>query len=206
MVEAPEPPHHHHHKTGLPWFDLIVPIAVLCISIASLLTSLQSEKSMHALVEQNTRLVSAQSTPLLMLDTSNIDGGKPVLSMTISNVGTGPAQIAWFRVFDSQGNEYSNDALFKRVETLDPHLSFTSQYISATLMRSGDERSVFKWPKPANSGPALVEWNKLSETRLHLHASACYCSIFDECRTTEFGDSRPKPVTSCESASQGRKP
>lgn len=107
MIEAPEAPHHHHHKTGLPWFDLIVPVAVLCISVASLLTSLQSEKSMHALVEQNTRLVSAQSTPLLMLDTGNLDdNGKAVLSMTISNVGTGPAQIAWFRVVDAQGQDF----------------------------------------------------------------------------------------------------
>lgn len=47
MVEAPELPHHHHAKTGLPWFDLLVPVAVLSIAVASLLTSLQSEKSMQ---------------------------------------------------------------------------------------------------------------------------------------------------------------
>ncbi len=68
MIETPELPHHHHHKTGTPWFDMLVPVAVVCLSIASLLTSMESEKSMHALVEQNTRLVNAQSTPLLMLD------------------------------------------------------------------------------------------------------------------------------------------
>ena len=198
MVEAPEAPHHHHAKTGLPWFDLIVPIAVLCISVASLLTSLQSEKSMHALVEQNTRLVSAQSTPLLMLDTSNLDNGKPVISMTISNVGTGPARIASFRVLDAQGNDYSNGAFYERVAKLDSHAPFLSQAISATLMRSGDERWVFKWPKPADDSPALAEWTELNSTRFHLHASACYCSIFDECRTTEFGNSHPMSVASCE--------
>jgi hypothetical protein len=198
MIEAPEPPHHHHHKTGLPWFDLIVPIAVLCISIASLLTSLESERSMHALVEQNTRLVSAQSTPLLMLDTGNLDGGKQVLTMTISNVGTGPAQISWFRVVDDEGNEYSNGALYERVAKLDSHTPFISQLISATLMKSGDERSVFKWPMPLESKAALAEWDKLNTTRFHLHASACYCSIFEECKITEFGESRPKPVSSCE--------
>ena len=162
MIEAPESPHHHHHKTGLPWFDLIVPVAVLCISVASLLTSLQSEKSMHALVEQNTRLVSAQSTPLLMLDTANLDGSKPVISMTISNVGTGPAQISWFRVFDDQGNGYSNGSLYERLRKLDSSLPVSSQQISATLMRSGDERSVFKWPRPVASPVALAEWEKLN--------------------------------------------
>ena len=206
MIEAPEPPHHHHHATGLPWFDLIVPVAVLCISVASLLTSLQSEKSMHALVEQNTRLVSAQSTPLLMLDTGNMDaGGKSVISMTISNVGTGPAQIAWFRVVDSQGADYSGGNFYQRVVKLDPGAHFTSQQISATFMRSGDERSVFRWPKPVGSKSALAEWEKLNFTRFNLHASACYCSIFDECKITEFGESHPKPVPSCDVALSGHK-
>jgi hypothetical protein len=197
MIEAPEAPHHHHHKTGLPWFDLIVPIAVLCISIASLLTSLQSEKSMHALVDQNARLVSAQSTPLLMMDTGNFgDDGKPVLSMSISNVGTGPARIEWLRVVDDQGFDYG--ALYDRVKKVDPRALFTSQQISGTLMKTGDERSVFRWPEPIDNAPALAEWTKLNTTRFHLHSSACYCSIFDECKITEFGESRPKAVSSCE--------
>ena len=198
MIEAPEVPHQHHHKIGLPWFDLIVPIAVLCISIASLLTSLQSEKSMHALVEQNTRLVSAQSTPLLMLDSSNLSDGKQAISMTLTNVGTGPAQIAWFHIADAQGLSYSGGTLYDRVVKADPKASFTSQQISATLMRSGDERSVFSWPKPATGNPALPEWEKLNRSRFQLHASACYCSIFEECKITDFGDSRPRSVASCE--------
>ena len=153
---------------------------------------------MHALVEQNTRLVAAQSTPLLMLDTSNLDDNhKPAISMTLSNVGTGPAQIAWFRVTDVEGNGYSN-GLYERLAKLDPHLQFTSQQISGTLIRSGNERFVFNWPRPASSEPALAEWNKLNSSRFQLHASACYCSIFDECRVTDFGESRPKPVASCD--------
>ena len=198
MIEAPEPQHHHHHKTGLPWFDVLIPVAIVCISIAALLTSRQSEKSMHALVEENRRLVSAQSTPLLMLDTSNLHDNKPAISMTISNVGTGPAQIAWFRLTDDQGIDYSGGALYERVEKLDPGAFFTSPYISGTLLHSGDERLVFRWPQPVVSKPALAEWDKLNETRKHLHASACYCSIFYECSITKFGGGRPTPVASCE--------
>ena len=198
MIEAPEPPHHHHHPTGIAWFDLIVPVAVLCISVASLLTSLESEKSMHALVEQNTRLVEAQSTPLLMLDTGNESDGKFVLTMTISNVGTGPARVGWFHVVDDQGLDYTGGAIYERMAKLDPKALVSSQPISATLMRTGDDRSVFSWPKPPSTSPTTAEWDKLNVTRFRLHASACYCSIFEECRTTEFGDSRPKPVPSCE--------
>jgi len=205
MIEVPEPPHQHHAKTGLPWFDLVMPLAILCISVASLLTSLQSEKSMHALVEQNTRLVSAQSTPLLMLDTGNADdSGKAVISMTLSNVGTGPAQIAWFRVLDPDGTDYRGGALEERISKLDPGVAISSQQISGTLMRSGAERSVFRWPKPVGA-VALAEWEKLNKTRFGLHASACYCSIFDECKITKFDESHPKPVPSCSEAPDGTK-
>lgn len=197
MVEAPEAPHHHHRQTGLPWFDLMVPIAVLLISVASLLTSLQSEKSMHALVEQNTRLVEAQSTPLLMLDSSNLVNGKPAQKMVLSNVGTGPARVAWFRLNDEQGLDYTGGTLYERVAKIDSHATFTSQQINATLMKSGESRDVFNWPRPENPN-TLAAWEKLNKTRFTLRASACYCSIFDECRTTEFGNSRPKPVASCE--------
>ena len=39
MIEPAEPPHRHHHPTGIRWFDLLVPLAVIAVSIASLLTS-----------------------------------------------------------------------------------------------------------------------------------------------------------------------
>ena len=162
---------------------------------------------MHALVEQNTRLVSAQSTPLLMLDSSNLDSsGKRALSMTLSNVGTGPAQIGWFRIADAHGLSYSGGTLYERVAKLDPKPSFTSQQISLTLMRSGDERSVFSWPRPPTGSPASASWEKLNLDRFALHASACYCSIFEECKITEFGSSHPRPVPSCDESQGGRVP
>ena len=201
MIEAPEVPHHHHAKTGLPWFDLIVPIAVLCISVASLLTSLQSEKSMHALVDQNKRLVEAQSTPLLMLDSSNLnDSGKSALKFKLSNVGTGPAQVGWFHLTDDQGVSYTGGTLYTRVAKIDPKTSFLSQQISGSLMRSGEDRTVFEWPKPADGSPALGAWETLNKTRFGLHGSACYCSMFDECRVTDFDEKKPRMVESCEAA------
>ena len=198
MIEAPEPPHHHHQKTALPWFDFILPLAILAISIAGLLTSLQSERSMRALVEQNSRLVSAQSTPLLMLDSHNGEGTRLILGMNLSNVGTGPAQIFWFHLADVQGADYTGAAVEDRVRKLDPNQRVGTQYIASTLMRSGDERIVFRWPKPPAHSPAAAEWDKLNAIRPHLKASACYCSIFEECRITDFGLSRPRLVPSCD--------
>ncbi len=197
MIEPAEPPHHHHHKTGIPWFDLFVPIAVVCVSVASLLTSLHSEKSMEALVEQNRRLVHAQSTPLLTYDTGNQRDGKALISMTLRNVGTGPAQIFWFKVLDEQGTDFTGYALTERVMKLDPKSKPASQEINSMLIRSGEERSIFQWPRPTNPA-AIAEWEKLNHVRFHLHLSACYCSIFDECQITNFSTSHPKPVQSCD--------
>ena len=184
MVEAPEVPHHHHAKTGLPWFDLMIPLAVVAIGVASLLTSsLQSEKSMHALVDENRRLVEAQSTPLLMLDSSNLnDDGKPALKFKLMNVGTGPAQVRWFHLKDDQGLSYTGGTLYERVAKIDSHASFLSQQVSGSFIRSGDFRLVFEWPKPADGSPTRAGWEALNTTRFGLHASACYCSVFNECR------------------------
>jgi hypothetical protein len=201
MIEAPEVPHHHHAKTGLPWFDLLVPIAVLSIGVASLLTSLQSERSMHALVDENKRLVEAQSTPLLMLDSSNLnDDGKSALTFKLSNVGTGPAQVRWFHLADDQGVSYTGGTLYERVVKIDPTAPFLSQGISGSLMRSGESRIVFDWPKPADGSAVLGAWQTLNKTRFGLHGSACYCSMFDECRVTDFDEKKPQAVESCEAA------
>lgn len=200
MVEAPEAPHHHHHPTGIPWFDLVVPIAVLCISVASLLTSLQSEKSMHALVEENRRLVSAQSTPLLMLDSGNLLDGKPVLTMTLSNAGTGPARIGWFHLVDDKGLSYVGGDFYERLSEEHPGAPFISEVIGGVPMRSGASRTVFQWARPADVAGGLQEWEQLNHERFRLHGSACYCSMFDECKVTDFGDAPPRVVASCEQA------
>ena len=156
---------------------------------------------MHALVEQNSRLVRAQSTPLLMLENGNLAGGKSVLTMTLRNVGTGPARIAWFHVADAHGLSYDGGDFYERLMKQYQNLNFISEPIASTLMRSGDERRVFEWPRPVGNVAATAEWETLNHTtRFRLNSSACYCSIFDECWTTEFGDTRPKPVSSCESA------
>ena len=174
-----------------------MPLAVLAISIASLLASWHSERSMEALVEQNSRLVRAQSTPLLMFDSSNMQNNKPVITMTVSNAGTGPAQIFWLKLSDAQGMDYSGGALTERVMKLSYGLKPFSQRVSSTIIRSGDERLVFGWPKPTDSKIALAEWEKVNQARFHLHVSACYCSMFEECKITDFGVTRPKTVESC---------
>ena len=98
MVEAPELPHHHAHKTGLPWFDLVVPIAVLCISVASLLTSLQSEKSMHALVEENRRLVTLLVEGAVMApNVAEVDANRQLYLATLRGTSAMRCCVRFFK-------------------------------------------------------------------------------------------------------------
>lgn len=176
---------------------MLVPLAVVAVSVASLLTALHSERSMGALVEQNSRLVQAQSTPLLMLDSGNrADNDQPVISLTLSNVGTGPARILWFHLVDPSGVDYSGQAVTRRAEQVGA-IEVSSQRIALTLMRSGADRDVLSWPKPVGNLPALSQWQALDDIRFRLHASACYCSMFDACWITNFGSALPEPVSSC---------
>lgn len=150
-------------------------------------------------MEQNKRLVEAQSTPLLMLESSNLnDAHEVALSFKLTNVGTGPAQVIWFHLTDDQGVSYAGGTLYERVHAADPKATFVSQQISGSLMRSGERRTVFEWPKPAEGSPATGDWATLNRTRFGLQGSACYCSMFDECRVTDFTVKKPKVVASCE--------
>ena len=108
--------------------------------------------------------------------------------------------MGWFHLTDDQGVSYTGGRLYERVTKLDPKTSFMSQQISGSLMRSGDDRTVFEWPKPVDGSPALGAWETLNKTRFGLHGSACYCSMFDECRVTDFSVRKPKVVENCETS------
>ena len=55
---------------------------------------------MEQLVEQNSRLVRANSVPLLQFDSGNINDEErsTELYLAVRNAGTGPARIVWFEL------------------------------------------------------------------------------------------------------------
>ena len=69
-------------------------------------------------------------------------------------------------------------------------------HVGKLAARLGIAQPTLYWHLPNKA--ALAEWDELDNNRFHLHGSACYCSIFDECRVTDFDDSKPKPVASCD--------
>src|SRR6185369_16176359 len=95
MIEAPETPHVHHaaHGDRQRWFDISIAVAVVLVSLGSLYVSLHTGRTMEKLVDQNARLVKANSVPLLQFDHGNVnDQGKSEIYLAVRNARTGPAR------------------------------------------------------------------------------------------------------------------
>lgn len=199
MIEAPETPHRHHASQH--WFDIAIAVAVVFVSIGSLFVSLHTGKTMEQLVEQNARLVRANSVPLLQFDTGNVTPeGASVLYLEVKNVGTGPARIVWFEMQRQDGGLVRSypDLLPKGSRLSRPDAGIVTGGIAPSMMPAGERRKLLSWPRPAAEVPGLTEWNHLNRERFGLKVEACYCSLFDECWLTKATADVPRPVASCE--------
>ena len=199
MIEAPETPHRHHSSQR--WFDIAIAVAVVLVSLGSLYVSLHTGKTMEQLVEQNARLVRANSVPLLLFDTGNVDPeGGSELYLEVKNVGTGPARIVWFEMQRQDGGLVRSypDLLPNGSKLSRPDTGIVTGGIAPSMMPAGERRKLLSWPRPANGVPGLAEWDYLNKERFGLKVEACYCSLFDECWLTKAVADVPRPVASCD--------
>jgi hypothetical protein len=198
MLEAPEPPHapHNAHR----WFDIAVALAIVLVSLGSLYVSLHTGKTMEQLVEQNARLVRANSVPLLQFDHGNIsDAGAPELYLMVKNVGTGPARIVWFEVKGRDGRPVRNylDLLPPGTKLSRSDAGIITGGIAPSMMPAGERRRLLRWPRPKAGAAELAAWDYVNKERDYLTVEACYCSLFDECWLTKASADVPQPMSSC---------
>ena len=204
MIEAPETPHvHHQHEPhdSQRWFDIAIAIAVVLVSIGSLYVSLHTGKTMEKLVEQNSRLVRANSVPLLQFDTGNVgdDNRSNEVFMAVRNAGTGPARIVWFEmVADGKRIRDFRDLLPPGDRSWVRHARIITSAVAPSIMPPG-ERKLLQWPQPdAGDEPARSAWLHIDKVRQGVKVEACYCSLFDECWLTNATADIPKPVARCD--------
>ncbi len=202
MIEAPEPPHKPHSESAHRWFDIAVAVAIVLVSLGSLYVSLHTGRTMEQLVEQNARLVRANSVPLLNFDTGNIDDqtGASDLYLEVKNVGTGPARIVWFEMKRPDGRFVRNyqDLLPPGVRLSRPEADIITGGIAPSMMPAGERRRLLTWARPKTDGEALAAWDHVNKLRLNLTVEACYCSLFDECWLTKATADVPRPIVSCD--------
>ncbi|WP_266172018.1 hypothetical protein [Dyella subtropica] len=193
-VERPEP-----HKTGHHKIDLIIGGSALFLSLVSLAVAVLHGHTMERMANANAQLVQANSWPFLQQGTSNVgDKGNSLVALTVRNTGVGPAKIY------SSELRYKGAVIQNWDKFLDDccnvpgtsKLSYTSSdNANFGVLRAGEEVNVL-------SVPALdadrVAWHKLNVARNEVSFKICYCSVFDECWTTNGKTLSPTPVKTCE--------
>jgi hypothetical protein len=90
--------HSHGHRTGIPWVDVILAGSAIFISIVSLMVSIHHGRTMEQLVAANEKQVKASTLPILRYVTGNVTNNQRMIHFQVTNGGTGPAIIEWFRL------------------------------------------------------------------------------------------------------------
>jgi len=169
-------------------------IAAISISIVSLVIAVMHGRAMD-------RLVKANSWPFLEFESGNMleDRQQHALTFTIKNSGVGPARLETLQMA-LDGQNYSNSRdLIKACcsQAGSPAMSafIITSPIAPRTIPANKAIEFFYWPKPEN---ASAEWDGLDQARHRLTFKACYCSVFDECWTSNLMGAKPEEVESCE--------
>lgn len=186
------------------WFHIAVAASMVLSTLSAVYGSWRTSQTMAALVKENTRLVMANSTPLLEFSSGNVVEGRAQLSFSVQNVGNGPARVVWFELkSDGQAVARLRDLMTAVAPELQGrNLSFTTSAIAPRLISAGKEIAVFNWARPPASEPQLYQaWERINQHRQSkLSVEACYCSVLDACWISKLDGDIPKPVERCEPA------
>lgn len=195
-VEVEEP--HAHHRSGHHWVDLIVPVAALFISFVSILIAFHHGQVMKELVDQNARLVQANSLPYLELGYSSAEAPGIARRRAIAmNSGVGPAQIRSVGV-SVLGKPVSDvgELLAACCGGKRGHVSTSTLF--GRMLRAGDTITYLDFGPASDTEVAREFISALMTDRIVV--DLCYCSVFDECWTQSSkgqGSNAPKRVGVC---------
>ncbi len=196
MIEDPEAPH-AHHGTGIKWLDIGLALAVVALSGASLITAQHTGHTMERLVEENSRLVRANATPILQFSSSNVVDGQRVLQLDVSNVGTGTARVIWFELAKNGVPMRGPRALIGYSPKPADGDYILQSPVGGSYIPAGESRVVMSWKLP-HVPASLAAWTAFDTDRLSVVPTACFCSVLDECWTSHLQADVPVPVKACD--------
>ncbi|MFT3806324.1 hypothetical protein [Arenimonas sp.] len=180
----------------------MIAICALVTSIASIYLTISQGDDMQ-------RLVQAQSWPFLGMSTGNTSKNEitglhePVITLELENLGVGPAKIQTLELsYDGKPVTSSYELLRtccmdatdgERVPGTEQSPILTSPVVNRVL-RAGQTTTLFRWARPTEDDRA---WNRLNKARFVLKHKICYCSVFDECWTSDLETTNATPVAAC---------
>ena len=200
MAMDPDHEHAHAHGTGVKWLDIVVGVSAIFISVVSLVVSIEHGRTMDRMVQQNERMVAANTLPFLTLGGNQFDPDTRMRRerLVLRNGGVGPAVIDWFEI-RYKGQAYATlGGLLQAccAQGLSPRQMSEGVYyanVSGGVLPAREEIAPIDIQSKAD--PRLMD--ALERARGDLDIRACYCSVLEECWLTDFNPGRPKPVRSC---------
>lgn len=183
------------------WFHIAVAASMILSAAAALIGSVHTSRTMSALVEQNAKLVRANSTPVLEFSHSNQGGdGVANLRFVVKNVGSGLAQIVWFELLlDGKPMSHMNQVIEKLSPELKTRPEFATSQVAGRVFSPGARELVMTWKRPPDTNEAETKaWEEMNKARFkRITVAACYCSIFRECWVSNLKGSLPNPSPNC---------
>jgi hypothetical protein len=168
--------------------ELSVALAALVASGVSLYIAQRQTEVMH-------RQLAASIWPAIQYSTSNLRAGEPVITMTLENVGVGPARIHSFRV-THEGRAVEDATAFIE-ECCAPEgapVRTITSFVQGRILPAGQVIEFLVLP----ADPEVPEiYDRFDRVRGELSVAVCYCSVLDECWTWVRGAEGAEPVPRC---------
>jgi len=184
-------------RTGLRHFDAIVSISAIFISAVSLYVAIE-----HGKTER--QLVAANVWPFLREIRSNGYGPDNDIAIGYSNAGVGPAKVRSFEVF-YRGQPVSSELDLLRkccdlpadssdvLKALPKGLFYATP--NNTVLRPGEFYPVTMIHRVAST-PDVP--NRFAAALGQLTFRVCYCSVLDQCWSSDLQNMQAQPVKECE--------
>ncbi len=175
-------------RTNRAWFDVIAAIAAIVISVVSLVVSIRGEKTQHGLLAEN-------AWPFLQLSV-DIETGD--IRFDVENAGVGPARIYTFEVsYNHQPVASALDLLHRccLAPGATAHIGFGSVY--GNVLRPGEHITALRI---ADNPETADLYKRFRDARGDMTFQTCYCSILNECWTSDLQSLDQSPVAACKPA------
>lgn len=190
----PERPH-TPHRSGHNWFDGVMAIAILIVSVSSLIVAIVHSRTLERMADANARLVEANSWPFLSYDTSN----GTIVTMSVVNDGVGPAKVKTIEV------KWAGIAHRDAVSFLEACCGFRPRtgnvdyaLIAGHVLRAGQSLDILGLHQTPSDTQTLSALNA-ARISPKLSINVCYCSVFDQCWTQDIVrfSLKPREVNHC---------
>ncbi|MGL6289861.1 MAG: hypothetical protein ACRC2H_04150 [Silanimonas sp.] len=180
-------------RRDMRYINVLASLLAVFVSLVSLWLAWSSNRTQE-------RMLAASSWPYLRFGHGNLaDDGAPVIQVSVSNGGSGPAVLHWVRFKGGGALLGDVDAVFEWASPGARDLTSWSSGTTGVALSPGDQIYALQFHR---TDANLATWDALNAARWRIEADGCYCSIIGDCWTFT-GDGQPQPVAACPAPPEG---